>query len=149
MPMARHHAARPRPLNSFSPLYAATIRARLSVVNSTAIVEPAASALPPPPDEIARRLAPLCRAHGITRLEIFGSVARGDAQPGSDVDLVATFTKSLGWDYFTLDEKMSKVLGVPVHILSRDQLNAMTNPFFKTSILADVRVIYDHHNEAA
>ena len=125
------------------------IRARLSPVNSTVPVPAAAPVLPPPPDEIARRLAPLCRAHGITRLEVFGSVARGDAQPGSDVDLVATFTKSLGWDYFTLDEKMGEVLGVPVHLLSRDQLDAMTNPFFKTSILADVRVIYDARHEAA
>ncbi|MBI5768597.1 MAG: nucleotidyltransferase domain-containing protein [Verrucomicrobia bacterium] len=109
----------------------------------------AASTLPPPSDEIARRLAPLCRAHGITRLEIFGSVARGDAQPGSDVDLVLTLSKPLGWDYFTLDDRMSDVLGVPVHVLSRDQLDTMTNPFFKTSILADLRVIYDARHESA
>ena len=126
-----------------------TFRPRLSPVNSTVTAAPTAPVLPPPPDEIARRLAPLCRAHGITRLEIFGSVARGAAQPGSDVDLVATFTKSLGWDYFTLDEKMGEVLGIPVHLLSRDQLDSMTNPFFKTSILADVRVIYDARHEAA
>ena len=118
-------------------------------MNSAAIATPAATAPPPPADEIARRLAPLCRAHGIARLEIFGSVARGGARPGSDVDLVVTLTKPMGWDYFTLDEKMSEALGVPVHILSRDQLNSMTNPFFKTSILADVRVIYDAHHEPA
>jgi predicted nucleotidyltransferase len=118
-------------------------------VNSIVTTAAAAPVLPPPPDEIARRLALLCRAHGITRLEIFGSVARDDAEPGSDVDLVATFTKSLGWDYFTLDEAMGGVLGVPAHILSRDQLDAMTNPFFKTSILVDVRVIYDARHEAA
>ncbi len=127
-------------------LYAAPNPPRLSIVNSVATGAPA---LPPPPGEIARRLAPLCRNYGITRLEIYGSVARGDAQPGSDVDLVITLTKPMGWDYFTLDDQMSKVLGVRVHLLSRDQLDSMTNPFFKTSILADVRVIYDASHEAA
>ena len=107
-----------------------------------------APVLPPPPGEIARRLAPLCRAYGITRLELYGSVARGEAGPGSDVDLVVTLAKPLGWDFFTLDARMGEVLGVPVHVLSRDQLDAMTNPFFKTSILADARVIYDARHEA-
>lgn len=117
--------------------------------SAPAAATPVAPAQPPSPDEIARRLAPLCRAHGITRLELFGSVARGDAQPGSDVDLVITLSKPMGWDYFTLDDKMGELLGVPVHIVSRDQLDSMTNPFFKTSILADVRVIYDARHEAA
>ncbi len=147
--MAGHVELQDAPFNYFSPLYAATIRRRLSLVNSAATAAPASAVLPPPPDEIARRLAPLCRAHGITRLEIFGSVARGDARPGSDVDLVATFTKLLGWDYFTLDDRMGELLGVPVHILSHDQLDTMTNPYFKTSILADLRVIYDARHEAA
>ena len=68
--------------------------------------------LPPSPGEIARRLAPLCRAYGITRLELYGSVARGEARPGSDVDLVVTLAKPLGWDYFTLDARLGEALGV-------------------------------------
>jgi predicted nucleotidyltransferase len=31
------------------------------------------------------------RAAGVTRLSLFGSVARGDAEPGSDVDLAVEF----------------------------------------------------------
>jgi predicted nucleotidyltransferase len=116
------------------------IRARLSPVNSTVT---ATRALPPPPDEIARRLAPLCRAHGITRLEIFGSVARGDAQPGSDVDLIATLTKPLGFRFYGLADDMEKILGVEVDLLTRHHVDTMTNPFYRRSILRDARVIYD------
>lgn len=38
----------------------------------------------------ASRLAELCRRYGIARLEVFGSVARGEQHPDSDVDLLYT-----------------------------------------------------------
>ena len=34
------------------------------------------------------RLDALCRRFGIARLDVFGSVARGEDGPGSDVDLL-------------------------------------------------------------
>ena len=34
------------------------------------------------------RLAELCRKYGIAELSVFGSVARGDSRPDSDVDLL-------------------------------------------------------------
>lgn len=111
-------------------------------VNSTAAAPAGARVAPPPPDEIARRLAPLCRAHGIARLEIFGSVARGDAQPGSDVDLIATFTKRVGWNIVSIEEEMAAALGVPIDLLMRETVDEMTNPFRKVSIARDRRTIY-------
>lgn len=118
-------------------------------MNSTVTAPAAAPVLPPPPDEIARRLAPLCRAHGITRLEIFGSVARGDAQPGSDVDLIGTLSRPLGFRFYGLADDMEKVLGVRVHLTSRDQIDTMTNPYYRASILPDIRVIYDARTDPA
>lgn len=35
------------------------------------------------------RLAELCQKYGIAELSVFGPVARGDARPDSDVDLLA------------------------------------------------------------
>jgi Nucleotidyltransferase domain len=48
------------------------------------------------------QLAELCRKYGIAELSVFGSVARGDAQPGSDVDLlyVRVPGNDLGMSYF-------------------------------------------------
>jgi len=34
------------------------------------------------------RLARVCRRFGVAELAVFGSVARGEASPGSDIDLL-------------------------------------------------------------
>jgi len=37
---------------------------------------------------------------GVKTLSVFGSVARGDAEPGSDVDLLVEFDRSIGLFHF-------------------------------------------------
>ncbi len=37
------------------------------------------------------RLAKLCAEYNVSRLELFGSLVRGDASPASDVDVLVTF----------------------------------------------------------
>ncbi|MFH1500186.1 MAG: nucleotidyltransferase family protein [Verrucomicrobiota bacterium] len=97
---------------------------------------------PPARDLIAKKLAAYCRRHGITRLEVFGSVARGESRRGSDVDLLATFETNPGSRFFTMEADMTELLGVPVHLLTRDAVEQMTNPFRRESILADAKEIY-------
>lgn len=87
-------------------------------------------------------LADYCRQAGITRLEAFGSAARGDAKRGSDVDLIATFSSNPGLRFFTMEEEMAAILGVPVHLLTRDSVEQMSNPYRRQSILSDAKVIY-------
>ena len=99
--------------------------------------------MPPSPEIIADLLAAYCRQAGITRLEIFGSMARGEAQRGSDVDLLATFADNPGLRFFTMEDEMAAILGVPVHLLTRDSVEQMTNPYRRESILADAKVIYN------
>ena len=43
---------------------------------------------------ILREHAPELKAAGLVHLRVFGSVARGEASPQSDVDLMADFDKS-------------------------------------------------------
>ena len=98
--------------------------------------------VPPVPEAIANLLAAYCRQAGITRLEAFGSTARGDAKRGSDVDLLATFAGNPGLRFFTMEDEMAGILGVPVHLLTRDSVDQMSNPYRRASILADAKVIY-------
>jgi predicted nucleotidyltransferase len=98
--------------------------------------------VPPPAERIGALLADYCRQAGIVRLEIFGSAARGEAGKGSDVDLIASFADNPGLRFFAMEDEMSALLGVPVHLLSRNAVERMTNPYRRSSILADSRVIY-------
>ena len=98
--------------------------------------------LPPTSEVIANMLAAYCRQAAITRLDVFGSTARGEAKRGSDVDLMATFSRNPGLRFFAMEDEMSAILGVPVHLLTRDSVEQMSNPYRRESILADAKVIY-------
>jgi predicted nucleotidyltransferase len=62
---------------------------------------------------------------GIVRLAVFGSVARGEARPGSDIDLIARFdkTKRLSlFDVAGLESRLSEILGTAVELAQEDML---------------------------
>ncbi len=62
---------------------------------------------------------------GILRLALFGSVARGDSNPRSDVDLMGDFdrTKRLSlFDLAGLEIRLSEIVGVPVDLADRKML---------------------------
>lgn len=75
----------------------------------------------------------LCAAHGVGRLELFGSAARGNVDPSrSDVDLFVEF-RDLGWQgsfkrYMGLKLGLEDLLGHPVDLV---ESSAVENPHFK------------------
>ena len=60
----------------------------------------------------------------VRRLALFGSYARGDYQPNSDVDLLVEVDPSIGLDFVTLAETLEHALGLPVDLVSRRALDA-------------------------
>ena len=87
-------------------------------------------------------LASYCRRNGIIRLEAFGSSARGEARRGSDIDLLASFSRDIGLRFFSMSDEMAEILEVPVHLLTRESVEQMSNPYRRASILADAQLIY-------
>ncbi len=79
-------------------------------------------------DDIAERVLSTLRAHkaelqqaGVRRLSLFGSVARGDAGPKSDVDLAAELDPEARIGLFglaSLARRMAEWLGREVDLLS-------------------------------
>ena len=65
-----------------------------------------------------RRLLPeLRRRYPIASVAVFGSRARGEAGPDSDLDLLATFDGPIGWEIVTLEDELRGHLGLPVEIV--------------------------------
>ena len=77
--------------------------------------------------EDLRRLSPqlqtLTAAHGGLELKVFGSVARGAARAGSDLDLLVDFPASPSFEqYMDLKLALEDLLRVPVDLVTRGGL---------------------------
>jgi predicted nucleotidyltransferase len=67
---------------------------------------------------------------GVVRLTLFGSAARGDAKPGSDVDLLVAFDgPASSARYFGLQFYLEDLLGAPVDLVTEAALRARLRPF--------------------
>ena len=72
-----------------------------------------------------RAYEPELRAAGIARLSLFGSTARNEARPGSDIDLLAAFddSKRLSLlDVIGIENKIADLLGHAVDLIEEGAL---------------------------
>jgi uncharacterized protein len=74
--------------------------------------------------EISDRVAPVMRRRGVLRAAIFGSVARGEAGPSSDVDFLVEFEGGRTLlDLSGLVIDLREALGRNVDAVTRDALH--------------------------
>jgi predicted nucleotidyltransferase len=83
-------------------------------------------------DQQREHLRELCQRHRVSRLEVFGSAARGEFDPlRSDLDLLVEFLPLPGTDrfaqYFGLKEDLESLFGRSVDLVLA---GALRNPFF-------------------
>jgi len=81
----------------------------------------------------------LCLRHGVRRLEVFGSAARGhDFDPArSDIDLLVEYRPEAtpsALDFVTLRDELAALLGTRVDLT---MASALRNPYLRASIDAD------------
>jgi predicted nucleotidyltransferase len=90
-------------------------------------------------DEVLTKLrqhAPELQAEGILHLALFGSTARDEAGPESDVDLMAIYdpNRSRGlFDIFKIQHKLEDLLGTRVELADRHRMR----PIIKESAEED------------
>ena len=66
----------------------------------------------------------LAEQHGASAVRIFGSVARGDAGPDSDLDILVEFrAEATLLDAIGLMQDLEDLLGRPVHVISESSLH--------------------------
>ena len=91
-------------------------------------------------------LVDLCRRYGVTRLDVFGSVARGvDFNAAtSDVDFLVQFEPQ-GDDlahFLDLKDALEALLERPVDLVDRKAIEASRNTIRRRRILAGAEPIY-------
>lgn len=102
-------------------------------------------------DEISSIIAPILKNYGVSRAYLFGSYARGEALPGSDIDLRIDGGRiksmfGLGGLYHDLTEVLKK----PVDLVTTEALNHRANAErterFREHIKEDEKLIYEEES---
>ena len=81
--------------------------------------------------ETLRRSEPDLRTRGVRRAAVFGSVARGDSRPGSDIDIMVEIDPEAHitvFDYVDIKEYIAGLFDGPVDVVSRDSLKPYVRP---------------------
>ena len=87
------------------------------------------------------KLSALCKRHGIRRLAVFGSAARGELRPDSDVDILVEFEpgRRVGLRFITIQDELTELLGRPVDLNTRGFLS----PYFVDRVTDEAVPVYE------
>ena len=80
--------------------------------------------------QIIRRETPYLRStYGVERIALYGSFARDDATVSSDVDLIVSLSRPLGFGFIQMAEYLEEKLGRKVDLVTFSTLEAgMADP---------------------
>ena len=88
------------------------------------------------------KIAALCRAHGIRKLSLFGSVTRGDFDPSkSDVDVLVEYLpgRHPGVRHFGVQDELGELIGRKVDLCTPPMLSR----YFREDALAEALPLYE------
>lgn len=89
---------------------------------------------------IQKKITPLLEEYGISYAALFGSVARGQDQKDSDVDLLVRLGRPMGMvKYMRFVNGLEASLNKKVDVVTEKSLNKYIRPH----ILSDLKVIYE------
>ena len=90
--------------------------------------------------EIQKKISPIFRQYGIRRAALFGSVARGEDNPQSDVDILIELGKPMGMlVYGRFIREIEESLDRRVDLVTEKSLNKFIKPY----IIPELKTIYE------
>lgn len=90
-------------------------------------------------EEIFEKIAQVLKNKGAIKIAIFGSYARNEQKPGSDIDVIVEFSgrKSL-LELVRIERELSGILGIRVDLLTEKSIS----PYLIDSIKKEMESIY-------
>jgi hypothetical protein len=88
----------------------------------------------------SERIEGFCRANGIRRLALFGSVLRDDFRPESDIDVLVEFQPGVqvGLAFIRMQDELSAILGHKVDLHTPGTLSK----YFRDRVLQEAEALY-------
>lgn len=85
-------------------------------------------------------LIDVCHQYDISKVSLFGSLARGEQTADSDIDLLVSFSRRQSLlTLVRLERELSAALGRQVDVLTE----AGISPYLRPQILKELRVLYE------
>lgn len=98
-------------------------------------------------DRHTKRIAKICEEHRVKSLYVFGSLARNELSPDSDIDFLVDFKPmeviDYGENYFQLCESLENLLDRKVDLMT---VNSLKNPYLKHSIKRDQKLVFESND---
>jgi predicted nucleotidyltransferase len=89
-------------------------------------------------EEISRKVVPILRRYGVSKAALFGSMVRGQAREGSDVDILVDIDADISLlDFVGLKLELEDALGKKVDLVEY----SVIKPLIKEEILREQVVI--------
>ncbi len=88
----------------------------------------------------AEQIREIWRRYRIRELSLFGSAARGEMGPDSDIDILVEFDPDtlIGWEFFDLEEELAALFDRKVDLGTKASLKSR----IRQNVLREARVIY-------
>ena len=91
-------------------------------------------------EKLFKKIVSILARYRVKKIAVFGSYARGEAKPESDVDILVEFSerKSL-LDLVGIEQELSEALGVKADLLTEKSIS----PYLIDRIKKEMKVIYE------
>jgi uncharacterized protein len=91
-------------------------------------------------EELKEKTVPILKQHGVTYAAVFGSMARGEDRPQSDIDILVRLGQPTGMvGYMRLIESLEQCLHKKVDLVTEQSLNKHVRPY----VLPTLKTIYE------
>jgi predicted nucleotidyltransferase len=87
------------------------------------------------------RVVELCHRYRVKELSVFGSAARGELRPDSDIDLLVEFQEDAGiglFELWDLNDEFERMLGRRVDLVPKGGLKRLIRP----QVLREAKLLY-------